>query len=115
MKIELSFNYNLELSDCKLDSLISAFKQMISPLLSAFIATVLRQFADRLLGNMAVDCSLEGKTFSHCSKCGGHSFRWKTRESKSVSAKLVTSLGMVLIPQMQIQCKKCGHKKYMGV
>ena len=113
MKIELSFNYNLELSDCKLDSLISAFKQMISPLLSAFIATVLRQFADRLLGNMAVDCSVEGKKFSHCSKCGEHSFRWKTRESKSVSAKLVTSLGMVLIPQMQIQCKKCGHKKYI--
>lgn len=113
MKIELSFNYTLELHDCKLDSLISAFKQMIAPLLSSFISSVLRQFADHLLGNMAVECSAERKQFFRCPKCGAHYFKWKTRESRSVFAQLTTCLGTVSIPQMQIQCKKCGCKQYI--
>ena len=113
MKIELSFNYTLELHDCKLDSLISAFKQMIPPLLSSFIASVLRQFADHLLGDVAVECSAEGKQFFRCPKCGEHYFKWKTRESRSVFAQLTTCLCTVSIPQMQIQCKKCGCKKYI--
>ena len=113
MKIELSFNYIVELHDCKLDSLIAAFKQMILPLLSAFISTVLRQFADRLFGNMAIDCSKEEELSIPCSKCGGHFFNWKTRASKSVTATVATCLGVVSIPQMQVQCKKCGHKQYV--
>jgi hypothetical protein len=40
VKIELSFNYTLTLPDCKLDSLVSAFKAMIPALLSAFISSV---------------------------------------------------------------------------
>ena len=113
MKIELTFNYNLELHDCKLDNLVFAFKQMIPAFLSAFIAAVLRQFAERLLGNMAAGPPPGGEKPFHCSKCGAHTLIWKTRASKTVTAKLVTCMGPATVPQMQVQCKKCGHKEYI--
>ena len=114
MKIELSFNYTLTLPDCKLDSLVSAFKAMIPALLSAFISSVLQRFADLLLGNMFNDGLPEvaGRLFA-CPGCGGRSFMWKTRRSGTVSAQLATPLGTVCVPQMQIQCRKCGSKQYI--
>ena len=114
MKIELSFNYTLTLPDCKLDSLVSAFKAMIPALLSAFISSVLQRFADLLLGNMFNDGLPEvaGGLFA-CPGCGGRSFMWKTRRSGTVSAQLATPLGTVCVPQMQIQCRKCGSKQYI--
>ena len=113
MKIKFAFNYTFELHDCKLDSLIAAFKQMIQQLLSCFISSVLLQFADHLLVNVDVECSAGGKPFFSCPKCGGHSFKWKTRKSRSVFAQVTTCLCTVSIPQMQIQCKKCGCKQYI--
>jgi ribosomal protein L37E len=113
MKIELTFNYNLELHDCKLDNLVFAFKQMIPAFLSAFIAAVLRQFADRLLGNMAVSRPSGEEQPFNCSRCGAQTLIWKTRASRTVTTKLTTCMGSATVPQMQVQCKKCGHKEYI--
>lgn len=113
MKIELTFNYNLELHDCKLDNLVFAFKQLIPALLSAFIAAVLRQFAERLLGNMAVSGPSGEEQPFNCSRCGAQTLIWKTRASRTVTTKLTTCMGSATVPQMQVQCKKCGRKEYI--
>ena len=113
MKIELTFNYNLELSDCKLDTLVFVFKKMIPSLLSAFIAAVLQQFVNQLIGKMLVNRSSDSKQSFPCSKCGAQNLIWKTRASKTVQAKLKTSIASITIPQMQVQCKNCGSKEYI--
>ncbi|MGI6354231.1 MAG: hypothetical protein ACOX6W_18295 [Lentisphaeria bacterium] len=113
MKIELSFNYTVDLADCKLDSLTSAFKAMLAAQLSTFISSVLQQFADRLLGSMADGLPAEAGQLLVCPGCGGRSFKWKTRMSSSVSAKLTTAFGTLSIPQMQIQCRECARKQYI--
>jgi len=113
VKIEMSFNYIVEISDFKLDSLVSSFRQLLLPLLSSFISNILHQLGDTLVENLPVHLTNNKNDTFCCPKCGSRSFKWKTRRSTSLSTKLSTELGTVAIPKMQIQCRKCGHKRYI--
>lgn len=113
MKSQFSTNYNPEVTNCKLDSLVAAFTQALPEALSEYVYQCLHQVAARAIGNAAVSPSAEEAERLSCPRCGGHAFKWKTHRSRSVSASLVTSLGTIRVPQMQVQCCQCGRKRYL--
>ena len=104
MKINYSFNYIIEIEECKIDYLIAVFKKLLVYLLTDFVVTTLKAFADETMKKLK-------KPFC-CEKCGNDTFFiWKTRNAKTM--KLTTTYADLLLPQMQIQCKKCEKKMFI--
>ena len=104
MKINYCLNYSVELKECKIDFLISVFKQLIVILLTDFIKETLKQFAEEIMKQ-------KKKPFN-CEGCGNDmNFIWKTKNAKNM--KLTTILAEVILPQMQVQCKVCGKKMFI--
>ena len=113
MKIQISLNYSVEVSEFNLSFLVSVFRQLIPLLLSGFISSVMRQLSESIgTSSSAAGQMLTKETF-RCPKCGSLAFIWKTRGSSTTRAKVLTEIGPVEIPQMQIQCRKCGRKTYI--
>jgi hypothetical protein len=55
--------------------------------------------------------SLKTKPF-HCEKCcNQQQFTWKTHHGKKT--KIITQEGDLILNQLQIKCKNCGHKFYL--
>ena len=104
MKINYSFNYSIELKDCKIDYLIAVFRQLLVYILTDFIKTTLETFA--------ADIMKKDKKPFCCEKCKNDMpFIWKTKNAKPM--KLMTIFAELILPQMQIQCKKCGKKMFI--
>ncbi len=103
MEIKLSVNYTIEMKECDIDSLTAAFKVLLMHVFTDLVIQTLRQFADEAMARTI-------KPFS-CD-CGNEvNFIWKTRDAKSTLVR--TLYGVLTLPQMQVQCKKCGKKIFI--
>jgi len=77
---------------------------MLPLFLAEFVKEILTTFADDIMKRAE-------KPFC-CDKCGNNvSFIRKTWNAKPTS--VTTIFGEVSLPQMQVQCKKCGHKMFI--
>jgi len=104
MKINIAFNFNIDMPDCKIDTIIAALKKVLPLFLTEFVKTILLEFANHYMQEVE-------KPFS-CDKCGNNkSFIWKTRNAKTTT--IVTIFGEIVLGQLQIQCKTCGHKMFI--
>lgn len=90
--------------NCKIDTIIAGFKKALPIFLTEFIQTILIGFAEEYM-------SMVLKPFS-CDKCGNNrNFIWKTRNAKPTT--IITIFGEVILGQLQIECKGCGHKMFI--
>ena len=104
MKIDFVFNFSIDLPDCSIDTIIAAFKKVLPMFLAEFVKVILNEFAN-------VYMSMSVKPFC-CDVCGNNTnFIWKTKNAKP--ATIVTIFGEIILGQMQIQCKECGHKMFL--
>lgn len=104
MKIQIDFIFNIDLKDCKLNTLINAFNEMRTILFNCFIQKIIVQFAEYYMQQ-------NEKPFS-CEKCGNNKkFIWKTRHGKKTGITCI--IQKLLLAQLQIECKQCKHKFYI--
>jgi len=104
MKINIAFNFNIDMPDCKIDTIIAGLKKVLPLFLTQFVKTILMEFANHYM--------LEAEKPFSCDKCSNNkSFIWKTRNAKSTT--IVTIFGEIILGQLQIQCKTCGHKMFI--
>ena len=101
--ITVKFNcqFTVHLKDGGLTTILSAFCKLLPQLLADFIQKV-------LLGLGEYAMALKKKPFS-CDCCGNdEEFIWKTRHGKET--KILTIFQWVTLQQLQVKCKRCGHK-----
>lgn len=104
MKTNLSIKISVETPDCKIDTIIGAFKKVLPLFLAEFAKVILKGYAKDIM-------SLVEKPFS-CDHCGNNRhFIWKTMNAKPTT--IMTIFGKIVLGQMQIQCKECGHKMFI--
>lgn len=104
MRINVSLNFEMEMPNSKIETIMAAFKKFLPLLLAEFTKTVLEGFANEVM-------TWTVKPFS-CDRCGeNQNFIWKTRNAKPTT--IVTIFGEILLGQMQIQCKSCDHKMFI--
>lgn len=103
MEIKLSLEYTIETEKCDIDSLTAAFKVLLAYVFTDFVTQALRQFAESAMAELK-------KPF--LCDCGNEvHFIWKTRNAKPTQIKTVFC--RLTLPQMQVQCKKCGKKMFI--
>ena len=103
MDIKITVNYTVSLKKCDIDSLTAAFKALLVYIFTDFVVQALRQFADAAMAELK-------KPF--LCDCGNEAhFIWKTRNAKPTQVKTVFC--RLTLPQMQVQCKKCGKKMFI--
>lgn len=104
MKNEFYCNLSIDIDKPDLKSITEAFHDIQKILLPLFFNQVILNFAEYYM-------SMPEKPFS-CSQCGNkHSFIWKTRKGKETN--ILSIFGMLILNQLQVQCKVCGHKMYL--
>ncbi len=104
MKNNFYCNINIDIDKPNLKNITEAFHEIQKILLPSFFNQVILNFAEHYM-------SLEEKPF-HCDCCGNNnSFIWKTHKGKSTD--ILSIFGMLVLNQLQIQCKYCGHKIYI--
>ena len=102
--IEFGCQFWIELTDSSLEAILKAFCKFLPELLRDFIQKVLVGFGEYEMG-------LFRKPFC-CDECGNDKeFIWKTRHGKET--KILTVFQWVSLEQLQVQCKRCGHKMYL--
>ncbi|HEY4481232.1 MAG TPA: hypothetical protein VI489_00095 [Candidatus Brocadiaceae bacterium] len=102
--IEFNCQFRVELTESSLDAILKAFCKLLPEILRDFIQKVLVGFGEYGMG-------LFRKPFS-CEGCGNdNEFMWKTRHGKET--KILTVFQWVRLQQLQVQCKRCGHKMYI--
>jgi ribosomal protein L37E len=104
MNFDFSCTINIDISEPKLDKIIYCFSSIFGKILRELSQQVLVSFADEYM-------SWHVKPFS-CIVCGNDKyFNWKTHRGKATS--LLTIFGQLILSQLQIKCKDCGHKFYL--
>lgn len=104
MKYNFKFSINIDIKDCKLSTLITCFNEIKKDLLDLFIQQIIVHFATDYMNQKI-------KPFD-CQKCGNtKDFIWKTKHGKKTT--IITILQSVVLKQLQVQCKNCGHKFYI--
>lgn len=104
MKNNFYCNFSIDIESPNLKSITEAFCEIQKILLSAFFNQVILNFAEHYM-------SLAEKPF-HCDCCGNNeSFIWKTRKGKETG--ILSIFGMLILNQLQVKCKFCGHKIYL--
>ena len=102
--IEFGCQFRIELTDSSLEAILKAFCKLLPELLRDFIQKVLVGFGEYGMG-------LSRKPFC-CDECGNNKeFIRKTRHGKET--KILTVFQWVSLEQLQVQCKRCGHKMYL--
>jgi hypothetical protein len=96
--------FEVQLKDSGLSTILAAFGELLCRLLSDFIQKVLVGYGEYAM-------TLKKKPFA-CSCCGNdEGFTWKTKHGKET--KILTVYRWVQLQQLQVLCKKCGHKFYI--
>ena len=104
MKNNFYCNINIDIDKPDLKNITEAFHEIQKILLPSFFNQVILNFAEHYM-------SLKEKPF-HCDRCGNkNSFIWKTHKGKSTD--ILSLFGMLILNQLQIQCKCCGRKIYI--
>jgi len=104
LEIEFSTTIDIDICSSKLEEIVKCFAKIFAQVFREFSQQVLVAFADDYM-------SRKTKPFS-CNKCGNTLyFKWKTHHGKQTS--LMTVFGILFLPQLQIQCKKCNRKMYL--
>lgn len=104
MTTNVSLNFSIETPDCKIDTIIGAFKKVLPLFLAEFVRLILEGYAKEVM-------SWAVKPFS-CDQCGNNrDFIWKTMNAKPTT--IITIFGDIVLGQMQIKCKKCRHKMFI--
>lgn len=104
MNVNLEFTYNIDMDNCKLDTIVSNFNEIKNNFLNMYSQTVLTMFAEDYMRH-------EEKPFC-CEKCKNNKhFIWKTKHGKET--KITTIHQPVFLNQLQVQCKCCGHKFFI--
>ena len=103
MKITFICHYVVDLPDCKIDTITSAFKKLQCKIFSDLVMQVLDQFATQYMNQ-------KKKPFScKCGNCNG--FIWKTKNAKPT--KIMTIFCEIILRQLQVKCQNCGAKKFI--
>lgn len=104
MKFNIEFTYTIDIKDCNLNTLINSFNEMKTIFLNIYIQKIIVSMADTYMQQKI-------KPFS-CVKCENNkNFIWKTKHGKQT--KIITVLQVVLLRQLQVECKECGHKFFI--
>jgi hypothetical protein len=101
--IDFDCQFRIQLESSGFASIMKAFQVLLPQLMADFFQKVLVAFAE-------YEMACQEKSFD-C-KCGNHTdFVWKTRHGKPTT--ILSWLGKITIPQLQVQCKECGGKQYL--
>ena len=102
--IEFGCQFRVDIRECSLATILVAFSKLLPQMLTDFIQKVLFVFGESAMGQSR-------KPFC-CDTCGNDKeFIWKTRHGKET--KILTVFQWVSLEQLQVQCKRCGHKMYL--
>jgi hypothetical protein len=102
--IEFESQFRVTLGRSDFSSIMKAFLVLLPELLMDFFHKVLVGFAEYEMG-------LKQKSFA-CDDCGNEAeFIWKTRHGKGT--KILTCFRWITLKQLQVQCKRCGHKQFI--
>lgn len=102
--IEFECQFRVNLGSSHFSSIMKAFLMLLPHLLQDFFQKVLVAFAE-------YEMDQEKKSFA-CKCCGNDTdFVWKTRHGKAT--RILTWFRWITLRQLQVQCKKCGHKQYI--
>ena len=105
MKLDYRVSLSIDISGPTLKAISEAFFRVSALVLSDFFTTVLRGFAEQYM-------TATLKPFA-CERCGNRrQLIWKSREGRR-RTKILTIFGLLTLPQLQVQCKRCGHKMYL--
>ena len=104
MKMDYKISLRIDISEPTLKAITQAYLQILPMLLGDFFQAVLRTFAEHFM-------ALSKKPF-FCERCGNEEeFVWKTRKGRPTT--LLSIFGLVKLAQLQVKCKRCGHKMYI--
>ena len=102
--MEYECQFRVLLKDSRLTTLIAAFATLLPQILSDFVHKALVGYAEIVM-------AWTKKPFA-CERCGNdREMIWKTRHGKPT--KILTVFQWVVLPQLQVQCSRCGHKFYI--
>jgi len=104
MRTDYEATFTIDIPEPTLKAITQAFFQLQAMILSDFFAQVVGVFAEHYM-------RLKRKPF-WCPRCGNrHGFIWKSHAGRKTT--VLSLLGLVKLPQLQIQCEECGHKMYI--
>lgn len=102
--VDFDCQFRVVLEEGRLSSILAAFCKLLPVLLTDFIQKAVTGYGEYAMG-------LERKPFC-CDQCGNdREMIWKTRHGKET--KILTIFKWVTLHQLQVQCRKCGHKMYL--
>lgn len=102
--VDFDCQFRVVLEEGRLSSILAAFCKLLPVLLTDFIQKAVTGYGEYAMG-------LERKPFC-CDQCGNdREMIWKTRHGKET--KILTIFKWVTLHQLQVQCRKCGHKMYV--
>jgi len=94
----------VEIRESSLGTILIAFGKLLPQILTDFLQKVLIGFGESVMAQSR-------KPF-RCDECGNDKeFIWKTRHGKET--RILTVFQWVRLQQLQVQCKRCGHKMYI--
>jgi len=104
LQIKIHCITNIDISSPSLEEICKQF--------GIFLKIVIREFFTQILLCFAEDAIRNGSSLIQCDKChNSHRFIWKTRHGKATS--IMTIFGALILDQLQVQCKACGHKQFI--
>lgn len=102
--IEFDCQFRVDIQSSDFPSIMKAFLILLPQLLEDFFQKVLVGFGE-------YEMSLAKKSFA-CTCCGNDTdFIWKTRHGKATT--ILTWFRWITLKQLQVLCKRCGHKQYI--
>lgn len=102
--IEFGCQFRVEIRESSLGTILIAFGKLLPQILTDFLQKVLIGFGESVMAQSR-------KPF-RCDECGNDKeFIWKTRHGKET--RILTVFQWVRLQQLQVQCKRCGHKMYI--
>lgn len=102
--VDFESQFRVTLTNSDFATIMKAFLLLLPQFLEDFFQKVLVGFAE-------YELSLPRKSFA-CTCCGNdRDFVWKTRHGKATT--ILTWFRWITLQQLQVLCKRCGHKQYI--
>lgn len=102
--LDFESQFRVTLTSSDFATIMKAFLLLLPQFMEDFFQKVLVGFAE-------YELSLPQKSFA-CTCCGNdRDFVWKTRHGKATT--ILTWFRWITLRQLQVLCKRCGHKQYI--